>query len=513
MERVRDETQGERDCYLPHKAVIRETAQSTKMRIVFDASAKANQGGPSLNDCLETGPPLQNLLWSVLVRNRLKPVALCGDIKQAFLQVRIREADRDALRFHWIRDKNSSQVETLRFTRALFGLVQSPFLLAGTLKQHLEALRTEYPKHVEEIMRSLYVDDIITGEDTVDQVHELKGTAIGVFKQAGFELHKWNSNVPELEADNQLTEDSQTYAKEQLGVKTNEAKLLGLPWEKVEDTLAVTFSGDSHEATKRDVLRSLASIYDPLGVASPVTLVGKMVFREACDRHLPWDAVLPKELKAQWEKFKGNWPGELKFPRSLTIAQEPVQALDLHAFCDSSGKGSAAAVYAVVYQESGIHQGLLAAKARLAKKGLTMPRLELISAHMAANLVDNVRSALEGYVVRSVYGWTDSTVVLHWIAGQGSYKQFVSNRVAQINAKDYVKWRYVGTEQNPADVGSRGTLSRERLEIWLKGPNWLTEPEMWPAVVQTKPSKETEAEAKLVKEVFVGAKEMKGTLQ
>ena len=165
-----------------------------------------------------------------------------------------------------------------------------------------------------------------------------------------------------------------------------------------------------------------------------------------------------------------------------------------------------------MYQESGIHQGLLAAKARLAKKGLTMPRLELISAHMTANLVDNVRSALEGYVVRSVYGWTDSTVVLHWIAGQGSYKQFVSNRVAQINAKDYVKWRYVGTEQNPADVGSRGTLSRERLEIWLKGPNWLTEPEMWPAVVQTKPSKETEAEAKLVKEVFAGATEMEDTL-
>ena len=84
----------------------------------------------------------------MLVRNRLKPVALCGDIKQTFLQVRIREVDRDVLRFHWIRD--SSQVETLRSTKALFGLVQSPFLLAGTLKQHLEPLRTEYPKHVEE---------------------------------------------------------------------------------------------------------------------------------------------------------------------------------------------------------------------------------------------------------------------------------------------------------------------------------------------------------------------------
>ena len=88
----------------------------------------------------------------------------------------------------------------------------------------------------------------------------------------------------------------------------------------------------------------------------------------------------------------------------------------------------------------------------------------------------------------------------------------MSNRLAQINVKAYVKWRYVGTEQNPADVGSRGTLSAERLEIWLKGPNWLTEPDMRPAVVQTKPSKETEAEVKLVKEVFAGATEMEDTL-
>ena len=78
-----------------------------------------------MNDSLETGPPLQNLPWSVLVRNRFKPIVLSGDLKQAFLQVRIKEAHRDALRFHWIKDRDSSQVETLRFTRALFGLVQS----------------------------------------------------------------------------------------------------------------------------------------------------------------------------------------------------------------------------------------------------------------------------------------------------------------------------------------------------------------------------------------------------
>ena len=100
---------------------------------------------------------------------------------------------------------------------ALFGLVQSLFLFAGTLKQHLETSRTEYSKHVEEIMRSLYVDDIITREDTVDQKHEWRRTAIEVFYRARFEFHKWNSNVPDLEAGNQLTEDSQKYAKKKLG--------------------------------------------------------------------------------------------------------------------------------------------------------------------------------------------------------------------------------------------------------------------------------------------------------
>ena len=95
---------------------------------------------------------------------------MCGDIiKQAFSQVQIREADRKTLRFHWISGKESSQVDTLRFTQALFGLEQSQFLLTGTLKQLLEALRNEYSKQVEEIMRSLYVDDIITGEDMIDQ--------------------------------------------------------------------------------------------------------------------------------------------------------------------------------------------------------------------------------------------------------------------------------------------------------------------------------------------------------
>ena len=127
-------------------------------------------------------------------------------------------------------------------------------------------------------------------------------------------------------------------------------------------------------------------------------------------------------------------------PRSIPRFREPIDEIELHAFGDASGSGIAAVVYAIIKQSAGVSTGLTAAKSRLAKKSLTIPRLELVSAHMATNLVDNVQSALEGYPVNLVYGWLDSLVALHWIRGGGSYKQFVSNRVRKINEKDYIIW-------------------------------------------------------------------------
>ena len=151
-------------------------------------------------------------------------------------------------------------------------------------------------------------------------------------------------------------------------------------------------------------MRYLASVYDPLGLASPISLVGKFLYQEVCDQHLPWDESVPESIRRQWDKFQKNLPDHLQFPRSLAGHQETIETIDLHTFGDTSGKGSAAAVYAVVHQASGVNRGLLAAKSRLAKNGLTIPRLELVSAHVAVNLAENVKNALEGQPVRSVHG-------------------------------------------------------------------------------------------------------------
>lgn len=139
-----------KEFYIPHKAVIRETAETTEMRIVYDASARATPESPSLNECLYPGPPLQNKLWDILVRQRAYPIAVTADLQKAFLQIRIRECERDALRFHW-RKSEHEKLETLRFTRVLFGLAPSPFLLGGVIEAHLDAWEEREPEIVTEL--------------------------------------------------------------------------------------------------------------------------------------------------------------------------------------------------------------------------------------------------------------------------------------------------------------------------------------------------------------------------
>ena len=427
-----------------------------------------------MKECLETGPPLQNLLWNVLVRNRFHPVAILGDIKQAFLQVRIEESDRDAMRFHWYKDLHTKEVETLRFTRALFGLSPSPFLLGGVINQHLGNCRARFPAEVDEIERSLYVDDLIGGGKTTTEARHFKESATVIFGEAQLQLHKWHSNEPSLEAaDTPIEEGEQSFAKAQLGVKEGETKLLGSLWNKTTDKIAINFPDNKLvEPTKRGVLSSIAKIYDPLGVVSPVSLIGKLLYRDICERRIAWDNPLPFDLASKWSSWQKGLPDKVEVSRSLVNYQEPINEIELHAFGDASGKGVSAAVFAVIRQPSGISQGMVAAKSRLAKQQLTIPRQELVSSHMASNLVHNVKQALQGLPVSGVYGWLDSTVALHWIKGHGEYKQFVHNRVRKIQEKGYIQWRYVNTCENPADLGSRGGAVNEKTELWLKGPNW-----------------------------------------
>ena len=294
-----------------------------------------------------------------------------------------------------------------------------------------------------------------------------------------------------------------------MGISQGEnSSLLGLAWNKERDTVAITVPQERATLTKRGILAKLAKIYDPLGLVSPTTLTGKLIYRAVCDSKTAWDVPIPRDLVRAWVNWESRLPERVEVPRSLCAYQEEIEDIVLHSFGDASKDGVAACVYTVVRQASGIKQGLVAAKARLSKKGLTIPRLELIAGHMAVNLVINVKKTLQGIPVSSTHCWLDSSVALYWIKGQGEYKQFVSNRVRKINSHEGVTWRHVPTEVNPADLGSRGGYVTEAA-LWWDGPPWLANQEDWPADIVSKSSSESKAEAKVVREVLsVGVNEM-----
>ena len=136
----------------------------------------------------------------ILVRARFYPILSTSDIEKAFLQVRIKEEERDSLRFFW-KSPGSDEVVVYRFTRAVFGLTCSPFLLGGDINEHLKHWEQKYPDLFKEIRDRLYVDDLMTGGVSVETVATEKAQAIDVFKDGTFKVHKCHSNVKSLHCD------------------------------------------------------------------------------------------------------------------------------------------------------------------------------------------------------------------------------------------------------------------------------------------------------------------------
>ena len=178
---------------MPHHAVIRNDAETTKIRIVFDASSKESRVGTSLNDCLHVGPPLTPLLFDILVRFREYKIPMIADIEKAFLNVEIDPSDRDVLRFLWVKDINdpNSHIEVYRFNRVAFGVNSSPFLLNAVLRYHTNSYKDKDPEFALKLANSFYVDDLVCGADNLENAKELFTKSRERLKEGGFNLRKW----------------------------------------------------------------------------------------------------------------------------------------------------------------------------------------------------------------------------------------------------------------------------------------------------------------------------------
>ena len=169
---------------------ITPTSTTTKVRIVYDASAKTDDKNCSLNDCLNRGPVMLENLSGLLLRFRCNAVALISDIEKAFLQVGLQDTERDATRFVWLAvpnkpDQISGNIQTYRFTRLPFGIISSPFLLANTIAFHLNREGTETAQLIRE---NIYVDNVIYGTDTIEHAVKLYKESKAIFKRASMNL-------------------------------------------------------------------------------------------------------------------------------------------------------------------------------------------------------------------------------------------------------------------------------------------------------------------------------------
>ena len=237
----------------------------------------------------------------MLVKFRSNTVALTADIEKAFLMVGIRKEHRDMLRFLWFSNPSESTPEVVqyRFNRLVFGLRPSPSILRVTIKFHLEQYRQSEPELVELIERSLYVDDLVTGEKTVEKAYAIYERSKKVMSEGGFNLRKWKTNSREL---------CYKLHKTKLSIKESVVKVVGLNWNIHTDEFY--FECDelydyavSLPLSKRSVLKVTAKIFDPIGISTPFTIGMKVLFQELSVTKHDWDGELQSEMLKKWNLF------------------------------------------------------------------------------------------------------------------------------------------------------------------------------------------------------------------
>ncbi len=473
--------------YLPAHGVVKASSTSTKLRVVFDASARTTSG-TSLNDILLTGPNLYPMLTNVVLSFRMHPIGMSADISKMFRQVGLNPKDRDLHRF--LQPSADGKLQDMRMTRVTFGVTSSPFLATQVLRQLAKDYQKEYPRASHIVNTQFYVDDCLTGASTVTEAAEIRAELNSLLALACMKLCKWRSHSSEL----LQTIPDEMKEKESLHIISPPDqchKALGLHWNTSTDSFHVATPTlvSSDKPSKRKIASDVARTFDLLGWFAPCTVMIKIQLQQLWKLKTGWDEQVPGQLAQNWK----SWRDELKLITSHPIPRYPlepgkhIRSLQLHGFSDASNAAYAGVVYLrAVYTDSTVSTSLVMAKTKVAPiNGSTTPRLELCGAQLLSKIMSIVANALS-IPISGLYAWSDSTITLCWLSTPPArLKAYVCNRVADtVSRIPAHHWRHVPTSQNPADVASRGTLPRSLItnSLWWNGPSWLQQPPSeWPA--------------------------------
>ncbi|XP_037932179.1 uncharacterized protein LOC119666974 [Teleopsis dalmanni] len=467
-------------CFLPHHCVLKNESTTTKLRVVFDGSAKTSTGF-SLNDLLMSGPTIQSTLFELIIRFRYFKIALCGDICKMYRCVRVTHPDEYLQCILW-RSNLDDDVKVFKLDTVTYGTRPAAFLAIRAMHQLARDEEKSYPLGSKIVLRDFYVDDLMSGGDTVDEVINIRRQTTELLKKGGFQIRKWCSNNPRV-----LCGIAESERVQLLKFKDGSdiTKALGLVWDPNHDNFLFSFTPvvGSQQINKRTVLSTIARFYDPIGLIGPIITKAKIFMQTLWKHKLHWDESLPQALYSAWIELRSQLTiiSSFKFPRYVLMPNSKVQ---IHGFCDASLSAYGACIYIRCERSGAFDSHLLCSKSKVAPlKTLTVPKLELSAALLLSELIDMVVKTIN--FTCDFHCWSDSMVVLSWIREQPSnFNVFVSNRISKIQTLTCgMNWHHVPTSMNPADILSRGAAPDELLAstLWTQGPEFLRPSHLhWP---------------------------------
>ena len=483
--------------FMPVHSVAKETSSTTKVRAVFDASAKTTSHA-SLNDLLAVGPTLHPTIDKILLRFRQYPVAISSDVAKMYREVLLHPEDQPLHKYIW-RESPDEPWKEFMMTRVTFGVAASPYLAVKTLQQTGADHGEEHPTAQWHIQHSFYVDDLLGGASSVEEATQLYHQLTSILEKANFHLRKWRSSSSQvLEVIPQEIQES---------VPTQELvdqhcatypKALGVSWDSGQDTMCTNISlPENFQPTKRGVISDVARTFDVLGWISPAILPMKMLYRDLWKEGLDWDEPVSEEQASRHRTWRGELPllKEVQLPRCYTRAEAP-SSIQLHGFADASINAYSAVIYLrATYPTQPPTVQLVISKSKVSPlKTRTIPQLELCGANLLARLMSTTSQTL-GVPLQNIWAYSDNTAVLGWLGGEsGRYCVFSGHRIAStIILLPSQHWFHVPTDENPADAASRGVSAAElrHHKLWWHGPPWLAAD---PVKIPHQPTEEVLAE-------------------
>ncbi|XP_075157654.1 uncharacterized protein LOC142230919 [Haematobia irritans] len=472
--------------YLPYFGVKTETKK--KLRLLFDAAAEVDK--ISLNKALLPGPDLNQPLIKVLFQFRQAPIAVCGDLKEMFHQVKIVTPDQDAQRFLWRDGDPSKPPKTYVMQRMIFGATCSPCTAQYVKNTNAAEFSEMFPRASYSVINNHYVDDyddcFETNEEAIRVVQNIKH----IHQAGGFTMHNLVTNSKTVALTLGISNDNTVH----IG-KDHIERILGMNWDPRLDVFL--FKLQFHKVpkevlemkvipTKRQLLSASMSVFDPFGFVADYMISVKILMQQAWQCGVEWDDSLPEEINEKWKKWLQNLDkvAQYAIPRYY-FSIDPAVKIELHMFCDASEDSMATVAYWRVLYKEKTDVVFVAGKTSCAPiRYHSIPKLELQSAVMATRLKQTITTCHDRIKVNEVFFWSDSHTVIKWIrSDHRKYKQYVANRVSEIlEDSEITDWRWCPTALNPADTATRGfSYNYEPQGRWKTGPDFLKQDEKhWP---------------------------------